>query len=106
MADEKEYKVRAVEEEESIEDAVDQKIQDKMPLSESQVSQTQPPSQPRARRGLKMPQIPTERIFKTMTNKEMMMQTLHDETMEPHVHLIILLFIVFVLAIILALVGI
>lgn len=50
-------------------------------------------------------QIPTERIIKTMTNKDMMMQTLHDETMEPHVHLTILLLLVFVLAIIISLLG-
>jgi len=50
-------------------------------------------------------QIPTQKIFQTMTNPDMMRQTLHDETLEPHVHIAILLLIVMILAIIITLLG-
>lgn len=110
MAEEKDYEVKAVEKKaEAIEAIVDQKIQEDSQPMQRQSEQTQQsasqPSQSR-RQKFQIPQIPTDKIFKTLTNKEMMMQTLHDETMEPHVHLMILLFLVFILAIIIALLGI
>ena len=56
--------------------------------------------------GRLLPNIPTDKIFKTMTDKELMMQAWHDETLEPHIHLMKLLLIVFILAIIITLIGI
>jgi hypothetical protein len=50
-------------------------------------------------------QIPTDKIFKTMTNKDMMKQTFQDETMEPHRHMVYLLTIVMIMAIIISLLG-
>jgi hypothetical protein len=100
MAEDNDYEVKAVEKKaEAVEAIVDQKIQEKP-------SKPLQPSQAPTRKGFSIPQIPTDKIFKTLTDREMMRQTLHDETMEPHVHLVILLFIVFVLAIIIALLGI
>ena len=98
MAEDKEYVVRSVEKKaEAIEAIVDQKMQEE--------SQPLQPSQP-SRQKFQIPQIPTDKIFRTLTDREMMRQLLHDETMEPHVHMIKLLFIVFVLAIIIVLLGI
>ena len=109
MAEDNEYEVKAAgKKAETVETIVDQKIKEgsqpsqqrsQVPGSASQPSKTQ-------RRGFQLPQIPTDKIFKTLTDREMMRQTLHDETMEPHVHMMILLFIVFVLAIVIALLGI
>ena len=100
MVEDNDYEVKAMEKKaEAVEAIVDQKIQE-------EPSQPLQPSQAPTRKGFSIPQIPTEKIFKTLTDREMMRQTLHDETMEPHVHLVILLFIVFVLAIIIALLGI
>ena len=76
----------------------------KEPQPTAEIPQTSQKSKPWQR--IPFSQIPTEKIFKTMTNKDMMMQTLHDETMEPHVHIAILLLIVMVLAIIISLLGI
>ena len=100
MAEEKDYEVKAVDKKaESIEAIVDKRMpEEPQPQGSSQPSQT-------PRKGFQMPQIPTDKIFKTLTDREMMRQTLHDETMEPHVHLVILLFIVFILAIIIGLLG-
>ena len=66
----------------------------------------QKPKQTKPWQRIQFSQIPTDKIIKTMTNKDMMMQTLHDETMEPHVHMAILLMIVIILAIIISLLGI
>ena len=100
MAEEKRYVVREVDKKaESIEAIVDKKIEEEpQPRESVQPSQT-------PRKGFQIPQIPTDKIFKTLTDREMMRQTLHDETLEPHVHLVILLFIVFILAIIIGLLG-
>jgi len=40
-----------------------------------------------------------------MTDKDFLMETLTDETLSPHVHLGILLFIVIIVAIVIALIG-
>ncbi len=97
MEEKDDYEVKAVEEEGD--DSVDfQKAQKEIPPSQS--------PKPAARRSFPIPKIPADKIFKTITNKEKMMETLHDETLEPHVHLVIILLIVFVLAIIIALIGI
>ncbi len=100
MAEENHYVVREVDKRaESIEAIVDKKIEEEPQPQESPQSSQTP------RKGFQIPQIPTDKIFKTLTDREMMRQTLNDETMEPHVHLIKLLFIVFVLAIIIGLLG-
>ena len=98
MPDENEYEVKTKEvKSREIEEIVDKKIEEGPKPTE--------PAQTK-KRGFSMPQIPTERIFKTLTDRETMRETLHDETLEPHVHLAILLLIVFILAIIITLIGI
>jgi hypothetical protein len=74
--------------------------------SESPQPQIKDTPQTKPRKRMQFSQIPTERIIKTMTNRDMMMETLHDETMEPHIHIAILLLIVIILAIIISLLGI
>jgi hypothetical protein len=108
MAEKNEYEVKAVNKKtETVEAIVDKKIGEESPPSQQpQVLGSAAQPSKMQRRGFQIPQIPTQKIFKTLTDREMMVQTLHDETMEPHVHLIILLFIVFILAIIIALIGI
>ncbi|UCE73668.1 MAG: hypothetical protein JSV56_11670 [Methanomassiliicoccales archaeon] len=102
MAEDKEQVVRpVVKNNEEIETKVDEKIIGK---PEASPSESQPSQTPR--KGFQVPKIPTDKIFKTLTDKEMMKQTLHDETMEPHVHMAILILIVFILAIIISLLGI
>ncbi|UCG68058.1 MAG: hypothetical protein JSV09_09485 [Thermoplasmata archaeon] len=97
MAEEKDYEVKALEKKvEVVEAIVDKEIGDGQPSS--QASQT-------TRKGFQVPQIPTDKIFKTLTDRELLRQTWHDETMEPHIHLIKLLLLVFVLAIIIGLLG-
>lgn len=81
-------------------EAMSESTQPAQPVKATQTAQQGKPWQ-----RVKFSQIPTERIIKTMTNKDMMMETLHDETLEPHVHLAILLFIVIILAIIISLLG-
>ena len=103
MAQENEYEVKPVgKKAEDIEAIIDKKGLEE----EKQPSLPQEPKEPQPRKGFQIPKIPTDKIFKTITNKDMMMETLHDETMEPHVHMVILLLLVFVLAIIIALIGI
>ena len=98
MPDENEYEVKTKEEKsKKIEDIVDKKIVEGPKPTE--------PAQTQKKR-FSVPQIPTQRIFKTLTDRELMKQTLHDETLEPHIHLAILLLIVFILAIIITLIGI
>ncbi|ODS35921.1 MAG: hypothetical protein A7315_04975 [Candidatus Altiarchaeales archaeon WOR_SM1_79] len=110
MAEEKEYDVKVVyKKPKEIEEVVDEKIKDEAKVSPRESVQIQQPIQTpqiKTKKGFQIPQIPTQKIFKTLTDREMMMQTLHDETMEPHVHLTILLIFVFILAIIIGLLGI
>ncbi|UCE38013.1 MAG: hypothetical protein JSW00_01875 [Thermoplasmata archaeon] len=102
MPEDEEYEVKAGEKKpEDVEEKIDKKIEE-MPKSEGEPSEpTQKP-----RKVFQVPSVPTEKIFKTLTDKEMMKQALHDETLEPHVHLAILILIVFILAIIITLIGI
>jgi hypothetical protein len=102
MAEDTEYEVKAQEKKaETMEALIDEKIQGETPTP-----QQEPPVKQSKTKGLfPIKQIPTDKVFKTLTNKDMMMQTLHDETMEPHVHLVILLVIIFFLAIIITLIG-
>jgi hypothetical protein len=97
MAKEKDYEVKTVDKKpEVVEAIVDKEIGDKQPSVQS----------PRTtRKGFQVPQIPTDKIFKTLTDRELMRQTWKDETMEPHIHLIKLLLLVLVLAIIIGLLG-
>lgn len=98
MPDENEYEVKTKEvKSREIEEIVDKKIEEGPKPKEQ--AQTQ-------KRAFSVPQIPTKRIFKTLTDRDTMRETLHDETLEPHVHLVILLLIVFILAIIISLIGI
>jgi hypothetical protein len=98
MPDEKEYEVKTKDEKSKEIDAIiDRKLEEAPEPAEP--AQTQ-------KKAFTVPQIPTERIFKTLTDRETMRETLHDETLEPHVHLVILLLIVFILAIIISLIGI
>lgn len=104
MAEDTDYELKVREKKaEKIETIIDNKIQEEPPSSPQQ----EPPlKRSKAQRKLlQIPQIPTDKVFKTITNKDMMMQTLHDETLEPHVHLVFLLLIVFFLAIIITLIG-
>ncbi len=99
MSEDKVYKVKEVHKEtDDIEAIVDKKIKEE-PNVIPQASQPK-------KKGFQLPQIPTDKIFKTLTNKEALKQTLHDETLEPHVHLAILLFIIFIMAIVISLLGI
>jgi hypothetical protein len=61
--------------------------------------------QPKTQKRMQLSQIPTDKIFKTLTNRDMMMETLHDETMEPHIHLTVLILIVIIMAIFISLLG-
>ena len=90
MEEKDDYEVKAVKEEEA-------------PV-EFQKTEKQA-TQPAARRSFPIPQIPADKIFKTITDKEKMKEAFHDETLEPHIHLVILILIVFILAIIIALIG-
>ncbi len=99
MPDDKVYKVRTVEKgTDDIDTIVDKKIQEE-PEAKPQASQPK-------KKTFQLPQIPTDKIFKTLTDREAMRQTLHDETLEPHIHLAILLLLVFIMAIIISLIGI
>lgn len=80
------------------------------PVTQASVSSppaktAQGPQQVTTKQRMQFPKIPTDRIIKTVTNRDMMMETLHDETMEPHIHLAVLLLIVIILAIIISLIG-
>ncbi len=98
MPGEEEYEVKTRDEKtREIEDIVDRKVEE-APKPKEPI--------PTQKKIFSVPQIPTERIFKTLTDRDMMRQTLHDETLEPHIHLAILILIVFLLAIIISLIGI
>ena len=90
----KEYKVKEVEKESTeVEAIVDEKV-------EPQVAPA-----PTTKKGFSVPAIPTDKIFKVVSDRQMMEQMWKDETMEPHVHMIKLLVIVMILALIISLVG-
>jgi hypothetical protein len=90
----KEYKVKQVENEvATVEAIVDEKVE----------AQTQPAPTPK--KGFSAPSIPTDKIFKMVTDRQMREQMWRDETMEPHVHMIKLLFLVLILAIIISVLG-
>ncbi len=105
----KKYVIRPVIKEEpkaSLEEGMAETSQPQLKESSPPAQTSQASQQTKPWQRIRFSQIPTEKIIKTMTNKDMMMQTLHDETMEPHVHMTILLLIVIVLAIIISLLGI
>lgn len=90
----KEYKIKEVTEEATeVEPLVDEKVE----------AQTQPAPAPK--KGFSVPAIPTGKIFKVVTDRQKMEQLWHDETMEPHIHMIKLLLLVAVLAVIITLLG-
>jgi hypothetical protein len=64
-----------------------------------------PPQQPTTKKGFSVPSVPTDKIFKVVSDRQMMQQMWKDETMEPHVHMIKLLVIVIILALIISLLG-
>jgi hypothetical protein len=106
----KRFVVRPAQKDEPLETVEAQKVQETPPTVQAEPVQQEPTVKPspttKPLQRFKFSQIPTDRIIKTMTNKEMMKQTLKDETLEPHVHMVILLGIVFILAIIISLIGI
>lgn len=87
------------------EEGMSEPSQPRLKESQSTTETQQTSQQTKPWQKIPFSQIPTDKIFKTMTNKDMMMQTFHDETMEPHIHIAILLMIVMVLAIIISLLG-
>lgn len=90
----KEYKVKEVEKEQTdVEAKIDKKVE------------PQAASAPTTKKGFSVPAIPTDKIFKVVTDRQMMEQMWRDETMEPHVHMIKLLVIVMILALIISLFG-
>ena len=90
----KEYKIKEVTEEATEVEAI---------VEESSEAATQPT--PVAKKGFSVPSIPTDKIFKIVTDRQKMEQLWHDETMEPHIHMIKLLLLVAVLAVIITLLG-
>ncbi|MEW6069224.1 MAG: hypothetical protein AB1485_01265 [Candidatus Thermoplasmatota archaeon] len=48
----------------------------------------------------------TKETFRKVAEKELFMETLTDETLEPHIYLAILIIIVIIVSVIIALVGI
>ncbi len=64
-----------------------------------------PPQQPATKKGFHVPSVPTDKIFKVVSDRQMMQKMWKDETMEPHVHMIKLLVIVIILALIISLLG-
>jgi hypothetical protein len=97
MAEDPEYKVRPVDKEpEVVEAMVDEEIAKETPAVKPE---------PTSKKGFSPPSIPTDKIFKMVTDRKMMEQLWRDETWEPHLHLIKLLALVFILAIIISLLG-
>jgi hypothetical protein len=89
----KEYKVKEIKEPE---------------ITVKEVVEEVPPQaspQPTTKKGFSIPQIPAKKIFKVVSDRQMMEQMWKDETMEPHVHMIKLLVIVMILAVIISLLG-
>jgi hypothetical protein len=91
----KEYKIKEVEKEETT--PVEALVEEPAEAS------SQPA--PTVKKGFSAPSIPTDKIFKVVTDRQMMEQLWRDETMEPHVHMIKLLLMVAVLAFIITLLG-
>ena len=90
----KEYKIKEVTEE----------VTEVEPLEVEPVEVQSEPT-PTPKKSFSVPTIPTDKIFKVVTDRKMMEQLWHDETMEPHVHMIKLLLLVAVLAVIITLLG-
>jgi hypothetical protein len=90
----KEYKVKDIKEPELTPDVIE---------DENVVPQTAPA--PTTKKGFSVPTIPTEKIFKVVSDRQMMGQMWKDETMEPHVHMIKLLVIVVILAVVISVLG-
>jgi hypothetical protein len=98
MAEDKEYSVRPVEKKvETVEAIVD----------EENTAESQAASQPNAvsKKTFSTPAIPTDKIFKMVTDREMMKQAWKDETMEPHFHMVKLIILIIILAVIISLLG-
>ncbi|MDI6887180.1 MAG: hypothetical protein QMC98_00880 [Candidatus Thermoplasmatota archaeon] len=55
---------------------------------------------------VKLKNIVTKETFRKAADKEFIMETLTDETLEPHLYLAILIIIVIIVSLIIALVGI
>jgi hypothetical protein len=90
----KEYKIKEVKEEVSdIETLVDEKVD------------AEPQPAPAPKKGFSVPTIPTNKIFKVVTDRQKMEQLWHDETMEPHIHMLKLLLFVAILALIISALG-
>lgn len=98
MAKDKEYTIKPVEKEiETVEAIVDNEI------SAESATTSQPKSQ---KKFLQVPAIPTDKIFRTITDRKKMEEIWRDETMEPHIHMIKLIMLIIILAIIISLLGI
>jgi hypothetical protein len=99
MAKDGEYEVSQAEKNtESIEAIVDQEI------SQNSATTPQPQSQPQ-KKSFGIPGIPTDKIFRTITDRQKMEEIWRDETMEPHVHMVKLIILIIILAIIISILG-
>lgn len=90
----KEYKIKEVKEEVTPVEAIAE-----------EPAEAAPQPAPTVKKGFSAPAIPTDKIFKIVTDRQMMEQMWRDETMEPHVHMIKLLLIIAVLAFIITMLG-
>jgi hypothetical protein len=96
MAEDKEYSVRPVEKKaETVEAIVDEEISADSP----------PTPAPAPKKGFSTSAIPTDKIFKMVTDPNMMKQAWKDETMEPHFHMVKLIILIIILAVIISLLG-
>lgn len=97
MANDEEYDVSQAEKKtESIDAVVDKEI--------STDSAASPEPQPQ-KKSFGVPSIPTNKIFRTITDRQKMEEIWRDETMEPHIHMVKLIILIIILAIIISLLG-
>lgn len=91
-------------EEEKEYEVVEAEVVEEKPVEQPSVEEGKTPKKsPIKMPSISLPKVSKERIVKTLTDREVMMETLHDETLEPHIHLAILLFLVFIISIIISL---
>jgi hypothetical protein len=97
MANDGEYEVtNGARNTESVKAIVDKEI--------SSESATTPQPQPK-KKSFGVPAIPTDKIFRTITDRQKMEEIWRDETMEPHIHMVKLIILIIILAIIISILG-
>jgi hypothetical protein len=97
MAEDEEYEVSQT----------DKKTESERAIVDQEIStDSESPSQPQPqKKSFGVPAIPTDKIFRTITDRQKMEEIWRDETMEPHIHMIKLIGLIIILAIIISLLG-